>query len=97
MKMTILELLESKSPITRGELMERTGDSDRAVRRKIELLKKDGVLIINNGFGYVLINKENPEHMDLLLLYYKKQRAAAISALASLSQIRKVLKENGKI
>ena len=95
--MTILELIKSSGPVSRAELMEKTGDSDRIVRKKIEHLKKAGALIVNTGGGYVLIDPADPVHMELLHSYYKRQRAAAISALASLSKIRKVLKENGKL
>ena len=95
--MQIIDIIANYGPVTRETLVSMSGMTDRKVRRRIEMLKKSGASIINNGRGYILINPEDPASLSELKRYYMRQRSAAISALASLSKIRKVLKEHGEI
>lgn len=94
--MQIIDIITNEGPVTRYQLAVKTGTADRQIRREIERLKKSGIPVINTGKGYMIPDAKDPAGLSALEAYYKKQRAAAISALASLSEIRKILKENGR-
>ncbi|HBS60922.1 MAG TPA: hypothetical protein DEA44_16870 [Firmicutes bacterium] len=79
---------DSKNGITRQELVEITGVSDRIVRQRIEVLRRDYPIINHqNGRGYFV--SHDPAE---LRSYYKQERNRALSILYRLKPIRKILK-----
>ena len=83
----------AKGPVTRPELMRRTGLSDRVIRKQIEKLREEGWFIVNaeDGLGYYLAE----ETMDILR-QYKSDKAKALSILKRLKHMRRYLKERGE-
>ena len=80
----------SENAIKREELVEKTGMSDRKVRRAIEQARRTGIIILNDGDGYYTTD-------DLNAMYraYKRETARALSILETRKALRRKLKEAG--
>lgn len=78
--------------VTRSYLRTMTGMSDREVRKEIEKLRNDGMLICNNsdGYGYYISND-----LEELKKQYKSDTARALSILKRRKYLRNYLKERG--
>lgn len=78
--------------ISRKELQELTGFTDREIREQIE---QSEALIINlqDGNGYF---KPLPSEIDLVQKYYYQERKRALSVIKKLSKVRRWLKKIGQ-
>lgn len=78
--------------VTRAYLRTMTGMSDRAVRKEIEQLRSEGLLICNNsdGYGYYISND-----LEELKQQYQADTARALSILKRRKYIRNYLKQRG--
>jgi DNA-binding transcriptional regulator YhcF (GntR family) len=67
-----------------------SGISDRAVRREIEALRDEGVIIINHqdGKGYYISNDA-----EEMVQQYRQNRARAMAILRQQKHLRKKIKE----
>lgn len=76
--------------ITRKELCRLSGMCDRAVRREIEALRDEGVIIINHqdGKGYYISNDA-----EEMVQQYRQNRARAMAILRQQKHLRKKIKE----
>lgn len=92
--MNILEFIPygKENAIKRDELSEKTGLSDRLVRKQIEEERENGAFILNfqDGRGYF----QSTDTEDLLH-QFRLNRSRAMSVLKQQSPIYKVLKERG--
>ena len=79
--------------ISRADLSEKLGISDRKARQHIEDLRNDGHLILNLGSGYYIADPE--EDIEQINQFYWQERARALSNLKRLKVMRKLLKEKG--
>ena len=92
--MQILDLIPigKKNAVTREQLMEITGQSDRKNRQMIENARAEGEIICNDqdGKGYYL-----PETLEEVYRAYKQGHSRAMSILKQQKTMRKVLKDAG--
>ena len=86
--MNIMDFITDK-PITRRELVDLTGMSDRLVRKAIEQARVDGNIIINlqDGRGYFVT--DDPAVLEH---QYKINQSRAMSVLVQQKYIRRKLK-----
>ena len=82
----------SDKAITRDKLCRLSGMSDRAVRKEIEALREEGIIIINrqDGKGYYI--SEDPVEMAQ---QYRQNHARAMAILRQQKHLRKRMKEAG--
>lgn len=75
---------------TRDQPCRLSGMSDRAVRKEIETLRNEGVIIINrqDGKGYYI--SEDPAEMEK---QYKQNHARAMAILRQQRHLRRKIKE----
>lgn len=67
-KTWVLNLLQPNQPITKKEMAERLGVTERAVRRAISELVQEGetIIALSQTKGYTRITKDNDDYYDLL-------------------------------
>ena len=93
MHQTVLDNIGYGYTITREELCDITGLSDRQVRKIIEDLRREYVILNDqNGYGYY--RTHNPLKV---LRYYRQELARAMSILRRLKPMRALLKGAGLI
>ena len=83
-------VIGSDKAITREQLCRLTGMSDRAVRKEIEALREEGIIIINrqDGKGYYI--SEDPAEMAR---QYRQNHARAMAILRQQRHLRRKMKE----
>ncbi len=88
-------LILLKQPMTRSELVIKTGETDRAVRKRIQLLREKGYNIINrqDGKGYFLASDEE----TLKYARMRRKRAIAEFNAANLMEMRCIHKDGIEI
>ena len=80
----------AEKAIKREELVEKTGMSDRKVRKAIEEARRTGMIILNEGDGYYTTDDLNAMYRE-----YKRETARALSILKTRKALRKKLKDAG--
>lgn len=92
----VIDLIPFINPVSRWELKEMAGMSDRRVRHYIQKAREDGELIVNmqDGSGYMRVTEED---LPILLRQYKANEARMISLSKQQKTLRKILKEGGKL
>lgn len=82
-----------ENAVSRSYLCQRTGMSDRAVRKEIEAARREGVIICNDqsGAGYF-----RTDDLDEIERQYRSQRRRALSILAQQKYMRRILKDAGR-
>ena len=80
-----------ENAVTRGQLCSLTGLPDRSVRECIEVARREGVMVVNNGNGYYIATD-----IADIKRQYKTDRKRALSVLYRLKAMRKILKDAGE-
>lgn len=83
-----------ENAVTREALAAKLGTSDRAARRRIELARRDGWCIMNDGdgAGYYLAND-----MAALERHYHVEMARANTILRNLHKLHRELRKAGRL
>lgn len=79
--------------VSRAQLSELTGLSDRAVRKMIQQARQYGYLIINDCDGRGYFQSDNPDEWEK---HYKRETARAMTVLRVRKCLRQRLKEAGR-
>ena len=90
----LMSILHDGEKHSRQELSDRLGVSDRTMRSVVEIARREGYIVLNDqdGTGYYSIND-----LDALERHYRQERSRALSVLARLKRVRRILKEAGRI
>lgn len=83
-----------ENAISRTMLSVQTGLPDREVRRKIQALRQEGRVIINDGDGRGYYETDD---LDVIYKEYQKERGRALAILARLKHMRQILKSEGRL
>lgn len=78
-----------ESAVSRRTLVRLTGKDDRAVRKEIQLLKKE-YPIVNIGDGYYIASDPDDPQLEQ---YYRQERAKALHILESIKSHKKLIKQ----
>lgn len=78
------------TPRTRRELSQALDISDRLMRKRIEIAREMGYVIVNQGDGYFI-----PDDLSDMTRFYFTERKRALSILRGLKRLRKYLKKMG--
>ena len=81
------------NPISRPELIRRTGADDRVIRDMLRTARIDGDIVINDGDGY--FRYKDKSDLPALRRYYRKERARAFSILENLMPMKAFLEAFG--
>lgn len=79
--------------VTREQLCDMTGLSDRSVRKMIEQAREFGYLIVNDGDGRGYYQSNNPDEWER---HYRRETARAMTVLRVRKCLRQKLKEAGR-
>lgn len=98
--MTVAKIIElipvgRENAVSREILAERSGMSDRIVRKCIESARNAGAIILNeqDGKGYYRVGEDD---IDAIERQYRQDTARAMSLLKRRKTMRRILKEAGR-
>lgn len=79
-----------ENAVTRFQLVWKTGERDRQIRREIAEARREGDLILNRQDGGGYYRPSNPQEV---LRWYRQEHARAMKILVGLTPARRWLKE----
>ena len=95
--MSIIDIIPfgAENAISRAELAEKSGMSDRRMRLEIQRQRDNGELILNDqrGGGYYRVGTDD---LDALHRQYKQDTARAMAILKRRKAMREILKAAGR-